>query len=127
MPIYELDSRCSQFKEEVVNMSFETSPIRQPYIQNSQFVQNNGGGGNLGYMQQGKKKKKEEEKNLLSSDESDVLQLNSDEDVELDFDNAEEEKTTKKNWLGKIAEKIEEKITERNNLKSQNPFTNTSF
>lgn len=109
-------------------MSFETSPVRMPYIQNAQAAQNNGGGGNLGYMQQEKKKKKEEdEKNLLSSDEPDVLQLNSDADFDDKFEEVEKDESSAGKWFGKIAEKIGEKISEKLNPQRENPFTNTSF
>ncbi len=74
-----------------------------------------------------KKKKKEEEKKLLSSDESDVLQLNSDEEVEFNFEEKNENDLPTKNWFGKIAEKIGEKIAEKVNPQSENPFTNTTF
>lgn len=108
-------------------MSFETSPIRQPLIQNPHTVKNNGGGGNLGYMQQEKKKKDEEEKNLLSEDDSDILEFNSDDDVSAELDLDEKNETPSKNWFKNIAEKIGEKISEKTSPHSNNPFTNTTF
>lgn len=109
-------------------MSFETSPIRMPYIQNPQFVQNNGGGGNLGYMQQEKKKKKEEEeKKLLAEDDADVLQLDSEADFKDKFEETTKDEPSAGKWFGKMAEKIGEKISEKLNPQKENPFTNTTF
>lgn len=108
-------------------MSFETSPIRQPLIQNPHTVKNNGGGGNLGYMQQGKKKKDEDEnKKLLSEDNPDVLELNSEDDISSQLD-LEDNNPAPTNWLKNIAEKIGEKFSEKMSPQTDNPFTNTTF
>lgn len=104
----------------MVFMSFDIGPIKQPMIQSSQRMQNDGGGGNLGYMSQGRKKKDEEEKEkeLLSADESDVLQLNIDDEIS-DFKEDEDNFSASK-WIGSIAEKIAGKI----HKKPSNPFQN---
>lgn len=108
-------------------MFFETSPIRQPLIQNPHTVKNNGGGGNLGYMQQEKKKKDEDKKKLLTEDEADVIEFNSDEDITAGLDIEEQKEGSNKSWFKNIAEKIGEKISEKISPQSNNPFTNTTF
>lgn len=109
-------------------MSFEMSPIRQQYIQSAQSAQNNGGGGNLGYMQQERRKKKEEEeKKLLSENDTDVLQLDLESDLNDKFDETAKEEQSVTKWFGNIVEKIGAKFSEKINSENGNPFTNTSF
>ncbi|MBQ2644310.1 hypothetical protein IJG14_01890 [bacterium] len=101
-------------------MSFNLQPIHQPLIQNTTRMQNDGSGGNLGYMQQKKKKKDEEQdkdlqSNLIEEDVSDILQL--------DFDDGTKKSKTKenksgKNWLSAITDKIQSKILPQ----ETNPF-----
>lgn len=100
-------------------MSFDVSPIKQPMILSSQRMQNDGGGGNLGYMNQGRKKKeKEKDTNEMFSEkeDTDVIQLNIDDNTK-DF-NENEETFSASKWFENVAGKIASKL----NKKSNNPF-----
>lgn len=107
-------------------MSFNLQPIRQPLIQGSQSMKNDGSSaGNLGYMQQGKKKKDEDSKdneintNYLEKDEPDILQLEFDDGTKKKTVEKSEKKEPKKSWINNIIDKFSDKTP-----KSNNPFEN---